>query len=265
MNRALGLACSFALVGGSCTSLHDLNDVTGGTNTGGASAADGGGAGDSGIGGTTPSDGGGGSGGDDSTAGGSGGQTPEEFCTETHVFCDDFEDADTADWTVSGGMWGVVQSGGNHSYQGIGSEESIIGDPEWGNQTIEAEVRVVAFNGATDDHRVGIVGRYASSSSFYVFALGGDGNATLRKATSDVAGLGTCGAVAVTVDESEWFTMRMEISGTGSSVIINTFIDDELVHGCTNTSNTVSAGAVGLSTVGSGTNGDFDDVRVTIP
>jgi hypothetical protein len=148
-------------------------------------------------------------------------------CDGDFEFCDDFEDMDAVGWNVSGGTWGVVQSDGNYSYQGLGSEESIAGESEWGNQTIEARVRVIDFNGATDDHRVGIIGRYATSSSFYVFAVGGDGNATLRKSTSDVAGLGTCEPVPVAVTEGEWFVMRMEISGTGSSVIINTFIDDQ--------------------------------------
>lgn len=265
MAARLTLTSCFVIPWLACVPLRNLDDVTDGT---GQSIAGASGDGGEGSGGTVgvASGGAAGEGGDAATGGGNvGGSAPVEVCDGSYAFCDDFESGDPSGWTPSGGTWAIVESNGNLFYRGTGSEKSVAGDPGWTDQTVAARVRVVAFGSETADHRVGVIARYESSSSFYVFAVGGDGNATLLKTTNPPGGsLGECGPVPVSVTVGEWFDVRIEVSGPDGNVRIKTFVDLQEIHNCTTTSTTVSSGSVGLSVFGSGTQGDFDDVRVSL-
>jgi hypothetical protein len=227
--------------------------ATAGTSTGGS------GAGTAGAG-----QGGGGAGGTSGAGGSAGGGS---VCDEGIAFCDDFEDQNASGWTKSGGTWSVVADGGNWTYEGgNGSEEAYAGDTSWTDQTVQAKVKVINFGGTSDSYRAGIMARHSGGSSFYVFALGGDGNLTLRKSTSTPSGSsGTCGALAADIDAEDWFTLKMTVSGAASSVRIRTYVDDVLKHDCMTTSSTVANGRAGVLTYGSNTVARFDDVSVTTP
>lgn len=268
----LGVGLSAVCLPAACLPLHDLNDLTDGGEDGtgssgmlgGEGGQNGSGGEPSGAGGSSPADGGSESGGSQGMTGGQGGDGPEpEFCSDEYVFCDDFEDDNPSEWTPSGGLWGVLEEDENLYYQGSGSEESVAGEPAWTNVSVEARVRVNNFGGATDGHRVGLMARYENSSSFYVFALGGDGNATLRKSTSTLGGsLGTCAPAPVAFQIGEWVTLRIEVTGGNTSARVKTYVNEVEIHNCTTNSNIAQAGTAGVSTFGSNTRGDFDDVRV---
>ena len=189
------------------------------------------------------------------------------MCASGIAFCDDFEDHNANGWTKSGGTWTVVDDGGDWVYEGgDASEEAYAGDAAWTNQTVEANVKVIGFGGTGDSYRVGIVARRSGASSFYVFALGADGNLTLRKSTSTPSGSsGTCGALPAGISATAWFTLKMTVSGAAGAVQIRTYLNGALKHDCLTTSSTVASGQAGVLTYGSNTVAHFDDVSVTTP
>jgi hypothetical protein len=127
----------------------------------------------------------GGTSGASGTAGASTGGSGNAMCGASVVFCDDFEDGNSTGWTKSGGTWSVIDDAGDSVYQGgNASEESYAGEAAWTDQTVEANVKVASFGGTSDSYRAGIMARHSGSSAFYVFALGGDGNLTLRSGIS---------------------------------------------------------------------------------
>lgn len=204
-----------------------------------------------------------------SSSGGSGGSSGggSATCANGVAFCDDFEDHNANGWTKSGGTWTVVDDGGDWVYEGsASSEEAYAGDAAWTDQTVQANVKVMAFGGTSDSYRAGIMARRSGASSFYVFALGADGNLSLRKSTSTPSGAsGTCGAVAAGIDGKSWFTLKMTISGAAGAVQIRTYLNGALKHDCLTSSSTVAAGQAGVLTYGSSTVAHFDDVSVTTP
>jgi hypothetical protein len=259
-------AASMAGAAGSATAGAG-GKASGGASAGGAGGTTGGGgngnvAGKAGAtqGGSSSGTGGGGNG----AGGGSGGGAT---CGTGVAFCDDFEDHNANGWTKSGGTWTVLADGGDWVYEGgNGSEEAYAGDVAWTDQTVEANVKVISFGGTSDSYRAGIMARRSGGSSFYVFALGADGNLTLRKSTSTPSGSsGTCAPIAAGIDGTAWFTLKMTVSGPASSVRIRTYLNGTLKHDCTTTSSTVVSGQAGLLTYGSNTVAHFDDVSVTTP
>jgi hypothetical protein len=216
--------------------------------------------------GGVPGGGEGGEGGESTTGGGGG--SGSLGCSGEEAFCDDFEDLIADGWSTSGGTWAVMEDDdGNDAFQGGGaSEEALAGDGSWADQTVEARVRVVAFGGDSDTYRAGIVARYASSSAFYVFALGGDGTLTIRRSTGAPSGSsGTCAAVSTNIDPGEWFTLKLQVTGPSGNVRLRTYLNGTPVHDCTSTATTTASGKIGVLTVGSGTTARFDDVKVLLP
>jgi hypothetical protein len=224
------------------------NGGTGGA-TGGAGGGGGTGGGTGGSGGSTGGAGGG---------GGTGGSVPECGITG-FVFCDDFEDGDAAGWTKSGGTWTVVDDAGNSAYEGGASEESYAG-PSLTDQTVQARVKVLQMN-TGNSYRAGIIARLSGSSNFYTLQVAGDDTLSIRKSTSVVSG---CAAVPVGVTVTDWFTLKLEVSGAASAVSLRGYVNDELKLTCTHTSG-LAAGQPGIVTYGSGTRARFDDVRVSTP
>lgn len=237
--------------------------ASGGTAAGGAGGVSAAGAGNTaGKAGAGQAGSGGGTGGGGSGTGGS-----SAMCATGIAFCDDFEDHNATGWTKSGGTWTVVDDGGDWVYEGsAASEEAYAGDVGWTDQTVQANVKVISFGGTSDSYRAGILARRSGASSFYVFALGADGNLTLRKSTSTPSGAsGTCGPLAAGIASSGWFTLKMTISGAVGAVQIRTYLNGTLKHDCLTSSSTVASGQAGVLTYGSNTIAHFDDVSVTTP
>ncbi len=262
---ATGGASGSGSAGGSANTGAGGGSSSGGTNTGGFANA---GAGGASSGGTGSSGGTNGSGGANNSGGASGsGGTGSGGAGACAGFSDDFEDGNASGWTDSGGDWAIGDDAGNRVYQGgNGNEESWAG-PSCADQVVEAKIKV-DFAGSSDSYRAGIMARHAGSSSFYAFALGADGKLTLRRSTSLLTSsvTGTCSAVAAGIDGTEWFTLRMEVTGAPGSIHIKTFLNATPVHDCTSTSasSAPASGPGGVLTYGT-TTASFDDFTVNGP
>jgi len=238
---------------------------TGGSAAGGAGGSPLGGAGGGPLGGAggVPAGGAGGNpagGAGGSPAGGAGGSS-----CPGHAFCDDFEDGDAAGWAPIGGTWSVITDG-SAVYRGAsGSGNAIAGSPTWTDQTVEARVKVTQFGNDKAGFRGGVIARYASASSFYVFLY--DGTGALRLLQDDdmpTGRSGTCGKIDANLTAGSWHTLKLAVTGSGS-VRIQTFLDGAPVHDCTSTSGAIPAGAAGAYVHGANTIVEFDDVKVSTP
>jgi hypothetical protein len=198
--------------------------------------------------------------------GGSGG-SGSTGCSGNEEFCDDFEDLIADGWTTSGGTWVVMEDGDTNVYQGGGaSEEALVDAGGWADQIVEARMRVVSFGGASDTYRAGILARYASSSAYYAFAIGGDKTLSIRRSTGAPSGSsGTCAAVSTSIEPSEWFTLKLQVTGPEGNVRLRTYLNGTPIHDCTTTATTAASGKAGVLTVGSGTTARFDDAKVLLP
>jgi hypothetical protein len=197
--------------------------------------------------------------------------TPPGLCaTGGFAFCDDFEDRNVADWTVSGGTWTLGSDPSAVYVGGLDSARSTAGAASWTNQTVQARMKILHFDSATSSYRAGIVARFGGSTSYYSFQLDGAGDLRLLRGTSTVSGTGTCGTIAANLAAGTWYTLKIAATGpnnnarlvTSYSVNGTTFTP---AHDCTLTSSTLSAGSAGVITVGTNTNAEFDDFAVTAP
>ena len=236
---------------------------------GAAGAAGGGGAG--GAGGAAGSAGRGGAGGVAGAGGGSGGRGGAAGAgCPGYVFCDDFEDGNSAGWTPSGGAWSVITDGTRVYQGGNGSSMSIAGQAAWTDQTLTARVKVLQFGGTSTSYRAGIVARATDTSNLYVFAIDASGALRLLKGTSSPSGTGatsTCGKVTPGTGAlpNTWYTLQMRIAGTGANVVITTFFDGTMIHDCHTTVATLPSGPIGTYVYGPNTIAAFDDIRVSVP
>jgi len=185
-----------------------------------------------------------------------------------YVFCDDFEDGNANGWTPNGGTWSVITDG-SHVYEGgSGTSMSLAGQASWTDQTVQARVKVVQFGGTSTSYRAGIVARATDASNLYAFAIDASGAMRLLQGTSSPGGTGatgTCGKVSVAAVAGTWYTLQMKVSGSGTNVVITTFLDGTMIHNCQTTMGTLNAGAIGTYIYGPNTIAEFDDVRVSTP
>jgi pectate lyase len=185
-----------------------------------------------------------------------------------YVFCDDFEDGNANGWTPSGGSWAVVTDGTRVYQGGNGNSMSLAGQSSWTNQTITARMKVQQFGGTSTSYRAGIVARATDNTNLYVFGLDASGAMRLLKGTSSPSGdgaSGTCGKVIVGGQPNTWYTLRMTIAGTGSDVLITTFLDGTPIHDCRTSLSTLPNGGAGVYIYGPNTIAEFDDVRISLP
>jgi pectate lyase len=182
-------------------------------------------------------------------------------CPFGYVFCDDFEDGVADGWTTSGGTWSVLLDSGNHVYEGGGSQESWAGSTTWTDQTVEAQVKVVTFGGTSDSYRAGIMARRSGASAFYALQILPSGNVGIRRSTSLLSG---CADVPSGVTPTNWFTLKLQVSGAPASVTLKGFVNGALKLSCTQTSG-YGSGQIGFVTYGTGTVARFDNVKVSTP
>ena len=126
-------------------------------------------------------------------------------------------------------------------------------------------MKVTQFGNDKAGFRGGVIARYASASSFYVFLY--DGTGALRLLQNDdmpTGRSGTCGKIDASLTAGSWHTLKLAVSGA-SGVRVQTFLDGAPVHDCTSTSGAVPAGAAGTYIHGANTIVEFDDVKVSTP
>lgn len=229
-----------------------------GVGTAGSSASGSGAQGGSGLG-----SGGLGSGGDTSQ----GGTTPDpgpQFPAGTELFREDFESDDVSRWTLAGGTWTRTldaESNSNVFSQGDDSSSATLlavsGDASWRDVRVEADFKVLAFNGSSSSYMAGICVRLSDAESFYMVGLRGDSNQHIgiRRFGSSDTNLNQSEEFSGV--ENEWYRLRVDAIGDTLSV----FIDDDLVVEQTDAEH--PAGGIGLCTARA--TAVFDNIVVTAP
>lgn len=181
------------------------------------------------------------------------------------MFCDDFEVGNASRWSLRrdavASDYAVVMDG-SHVYRQSdptsGWRVSQAG-AFWGDQVVEARMKVSSFGGSSSAFLAALYGRYdlrPEQSCGYSVALRGDGKLVLRKVAggveSDLGAAVTAGIVA-----GRWYSLRLEIVGTSLRAYLN---------GVLMTTQTDSSCVSGGVAVGSqGAVFEVDDVLVSPP
>lgn len=85
---------------------------------------------------------------------------------------DDFEDGDAQGWEPSSTSWTVIAHAGSNVYRQTnttGESVAILSGMDWTNQSIDVDVRPLAFQGA--DRWAGVVARYVDDGNHYAVRL----------------------------------------------------------------------------------------------
>lgn len=211
---------------------------------GAGQAAGGGGAGTAGQGGTTPDPG-------------------PQFPSGTELFRDDFESADVSRWALDEGTWARTvdaETGSNVFAQSDTSPSNAVlavsGDVTWRDVRVEADFKVLAFNGSSSSYLAGLCVRLTDAESFYLVGLRSDGNQNvgIRKFGSSNTNLSQS---EFSGTENVWYHLQVDAIGGTLSV----YVDDELVLEQTDAEHAV--GGIGLCTVRA--SAVFDNILVTAP
>jgi len=248
-----------------------LLPLGGSSGRGGASAG-----GTSNVAGTPGSSvGGAGNGGGSSTPGGSGGASgsagqggsaPDlgpQFPSGTELLREDFESDDVSRWTLAGGSWARTLDAETNSNVFSQSEDSssdvllaVSGDVSWRDVRVEADFRVLAFNGSSSSYMAGICVRLTDADNFYLVGLRGDSNQHfgIRRFGSSNTNLNQS---EVAGEENVWYHLRVDAFGNTLSV----YVDDALVVEQTDAEHPV--GGIGLCTARA--TAVFDNVVVSAP
>jgi hypothetical protein len=171
----------------------------------------------------------------------------------TTLFSDTFEDGNATGWSTSGGSWSVVADGSQVYRQGSASSEarSFAGSTSWTDQTAEARVKPLVFNGS--GRYAAVLARVQSSSNYYYLALTNGNRVELGKRVSGANT--TITSASFTVATGTWYSLRLEASGTA----LRGFVNGAQVLSATDSS--FASGRIGLAA--SYTSAAFDDVVVT--
>lgn len=137
-------------------------------------------------------------------------------------FQDRFEEGDNL-WTSTSGNWTIVEDEGNSVYYQSATKEgrTSAGDSAWSDYTVEADVKVVDFNGS---NRTYVAGRYIDGNNFYAASLynNNDGMLEIRKKVS--GSTTTLTSKPYTLQTGVWYNVKLEMSGN----TINMYVNDTL-------------------------------------
>ena len=184
------------------------------------------------------------------------------------VFCDDFGGSEDPWVVMGGGGWTVVAEAIDGSEPNLvfgptnpGPSIASVPSGDWHDMTVEAKVLVTSFRSASATNRVVLYARFQDVTHFYGVALRGDGKLDLRR-NANVFG----SVASVTVAVNEWHTMKIRVSGPADNVLVEGFLDDDLLLTATDTNGSLPSdeGTIGVGVYG-GALAIFDDVRVSSP
>ena len=242
--------------GGNGGNTSGSGGTSGTAGTAGTSGGNGGST--SGTGGAESGAGGGGGSAGTSSAGTSSAGTGGTPMSGQVLFSDDFESGEAADWFPSAdpSAWSVVTDGTNVYEQAppqVNSDRfSSAGDGDWTDVSVEARVKVLAFNGSSSSYFAGVYARVQSASTYYSFALRSDGKVSIRKSSSNLGS-----SVDAGITEGEWYDIRFVARGSTLTGYVNG------MQVTTVTDSSITSGAIGVGT--RNTSARFDDVVVTVP
>lgn len=250
--------------GGSAGSSPAGRGGTGGSaGTGGSKSSGGSGGKASALGCELPSEGGAPAGGAAGESGG-GGASGEGPGSGSVLFFDDFESGNASRWSASAGSWSVVTDGSEVYEQSLEDNEpqfSMVEDSCYGDQIVEARVKVLDFPGSSTSYHVALFARALGPNTHYFVAFDSTGKLSLRKRVNASGNastrLGSDKALSPRLDDGAWHTLRLEVVGT----TLTAFVDGNEELSATDAS--IASGGVAVGTL-NGT-AQFDDVRVTAP
>mgnify|MGYP005837782371 CR=1 FL=1 len=89
--------------------------------------------------------------------------------TPPPLFSDNFEDGDSAGWTVGNGTFSVVTDGSTKAYyvdNSSSTAKSSAGQTSWSNYTVEVQAKVNTWD--TTDGKLGVMARFTDISNHYL-------------------------------------------------------------------------------------------------
>lgn len=167
---------------------------------------------------------------------------------------DDFEDGNSAGWNIHSAAWSVVSSLGSRVYRQtrtIGEGRSILDGVDWTNQSIQADARVLGFNGA--GRYFGLITRYIDDNNFYYAVIENTHRVRLKKRVNGI--ITVLGSAPLTVTPDRDYRVRLEAVGTWLRV----YVDGNRLIQVRDTA--LTQGTVGLRTYWAQT--QFDNVVVS--
>jgi hypothetical protein len=182
------------------------------------------------------------------------------------LFSDNFEDGNANGWTPFTASQWVVITDGTRVYQRNSTaanwNDSRAGSTSWTNQSVEARVKVVQFAGSSTSYMANVYARHnggtPSAGSAYYGALRSDGRLVLRKRLN--GSNSSLVTVSAGITASTWYTLRLEVTSSGSSANLKLFLNGVLRAQHTDSSNVLTAGQIGVGSYGA--RAEFDDIVV---
>jgi hypothetical protein len=135
-----------------------------------------------------------------------------------------FSAATPTGWSMSAGSaFSIVQRGVSRVLRqsdtaSTATHSAVLGASNWINQSIQADVRPLAFNGSDSDSWSGLATRYRDAGNFYYVTVTPSG-VSLKRAVGGVAV--TIVAAPVTVTVNRPYRLRLESIGTRHRVYLN--------------------------------------------
>ncbi|HEY0946766.1 MAG TPA: hypothetical protein VGD81_15910 [Opitutaceae bacterium] len=187
------------------------------------------------------------------------------FSTDTPQVVDDFDDGNHTGWSATNGTWAVTSGILRQSGTSGGTRLAPTASTTWGNQTIQADVRLNSVGGTNGF--AAVYGRYQDINNAYFLALRSGGTVELKKVTSAGGSVFIPGTAAVTVPGfalGTWYTLRLEVTGPASATQLRGYLNGQLlVSGTDSNPAAFTTGKAGVGTYLA--DASFDDLAVTSP
>jgi hypothetical protein len=171
------------------------------------------------------------------------------------ILQDDFEDGSASDWTpIAGSAFSVVSNGRTRVYRqstlagAAGSSPTVM---DWKDQSIQADVKPTAFDGA--DRWFGLTLRQTDSGNYYYLTMRSSNSVQIKKLVNGT--ISTLATASFPVTLNRTYNLRLEVVGSW----LRAFVDGKQVLKVRDQSH--KHGRAGLYTYK--TRADFDNVIIT--
>ncbi len=131
---------------------------------------------------------------------------------------------------------------------GLLTHAAVFSSTHWTNQSMQADIRPLAFNG--NDRWVGLATRYRDAANYYYVTLRGSGSVQLKRMVNGA--FSTIASAPIAVNTNRTYRLRLESTGGNHRV----FVDERLVLDADDDS--LKLGRAALLTYGA--QADFDHV-----
>jgi hypothetical protein len=129
-------------------------------------------------------------------------------------------------WTKSGGTFTIVQGAASRVYRqsdltNAAASTAVLASANWTNQSVQAEIRPTAFNGA--DRWFGLATRYRDAGNYHYVTVRSSGSVQLKRMRNGAAV--TLASTPLPVTANRNYRVRLDSTGTNHRV----FVDDVLL------------------------------------